>query len=139
QHKSLILIREAEAKITEYEHLMANTSDKDLRYQIYEKLKEAHAMITNHKKAFHSKKRGKQIADQTVVHSLDSIRFVEHVPTCSPYFLADEVTLSLDCINTQQIQLSKAAFVEDFSNLPSTNSLYLLEVFDLRDTLSDTE
>ncbi|CAG8775279.1 3550_t:CDS:1, partial [Gigaspora rosea] len=45
QHKSLILIREAEAKITEYEYLIANTSDKDLQYQIYEKLKEAHAVV----------------------------------------------------------------------------------------------
>ncbi|KAF0412674.1 hypothetical protein F8M41_007888 [Gigaspora margarita] len=45
QHKSSTLIREAEAKITEYEHLMANTSDKDLRYQIYEKLKEAHTVV----------------------------------------------------------------------------------------------
>ncbi|CAG8530480.1 7001_t:CDS:2, partial [Gigaspora margarita] len=36
QHKSSTLIREAEAKITEYEHLMANTSNKDLR-QLEEK------------------------------------------------------------------------------------------------------
>lgn len=34
QHKSSTLIREAEAKITEYEHLMANTSDKDLNVML---------------------------------------------------------------------------------------------------------
>ncbi|CAG8523402.1 4406_t:CDS:2 [Acaulospora morrowiae] len=82
QRKSLMLIQEAEAKITKYEHLLINTSDKDLRY---------------------------------------------------------EIAISLNNISTQQIQLSNVAFIEDFSNLSSTNSSYSSKVFDLRDTLSDTE
>ncbi|CAG8766150.1 9849_t:CDS:2 [Dentiscutata erythropus] len=136
---------------------MANASDKDLRCQIYEKLKEIRAVIEKERKNIsllkrhaatqekYQEKKQRQLEeeDQAVIYSLDfSIEFVENIlPTCSsqPYFSTNEVALSLDCINTQQIQLSNTAFVEDFSNLPSTNSLYLSEVYNSRDTLSDTE
>ncbi|CAG8765842.1 5500_t:CDS:1, partial [Gigaspora rosea] len=42
QHQALNLIKEAEAKANEYEYLLLNTSDKDLRSHIYEKLKDSH-------------------------------------------------------------------------------------------------
>ncbi|CAG8667746.1 6714_t:CDS:2 [Dentiscutata erythropus] len=45
QQKSLMQIKDAKAKITEYEYLLTNTNDKDLRYQIFEKLKDARAII----------------------------------------------------------------------------------------------
>ncbi|KAF0551617.1 retrotransposable element [Gigaspora margarita] len=50
QRQALNLIKEAEAKANEYEGLLLNTSDKDLRSHIYEKLKDSRAIIEREKK-----------------------------------------------------------------------------------------
>ncbi|CAG8509673.1 26952_t:CDS:2 [Dentiscutata erythropus] len=62
---------------------------------------------------------------QTSTHNLNSI--LTPPEFTSLYFSPDEVVASLDYLNTHQIQLSNAAFVEDFSTLPSTDSFYLSE------------
>ncbi|CAG8724067.1 40586_t:CDS:2 [Gigaspora margarita] len=54
QRQALNLIKEAKAKANEYECLLLNTSNKDLRPHIYEKLKDSHAIIERKKKHFKS-------------------------------------------------------------------------------------
>ncbi|CAG8648848.1 7525_t:CDS:1, partial [Dentiscutata erythropus] len=56
-HQALSLIKEAKTKINEYEYLLINTSDKDLRHQIYGKLKDSCAIIEKEKKHLSTLKR----------------------------------------------------------------------------------
>ncbi|CAG8551482.1 10016_t:CDS:2, partial [Racocetra fulgida] len=74
---------------------------------------------------------------QTSTHNLNSISIPSPEFTLL-YFSPNEVATLLDYLNTYQIQLSNAAFVEDFSILPSTDPFYLSDV-ESRDALSDTE
>ncbi|CAG8536759.1 4613_t:CDS:2 [Dentiscutata heterogama] len=52
QRHALELTQEAKSKIDEYKCLLIYTSDKDLRYQIYGKLKNTHETIAQKKKHF---------------------------------------------------------------------------------------
>ncbi|CAG8516623.1 4830_t:CDS:2 [Cetraspora pellucida] len=50
QHQALTLIKETGTKVNEYENLLLNTNDIDLRRQIYEKLRDNRAIIEKEKK-----------------------------------------------------------------------------------------
>ncbi|CAG8849201.1 42464_t:CDS:2, partial [Gigaspora margarita] len=87
-------------------------------------------MISNYKKINHSKKKYKQ-------HNLDlSIKSANDTLSSSlifssrsmePYLSTEEIIASLDYLDTQQIELSNAAFLEDFSNLSSIGHSYKSE------------
>ncbi|CAG8792105.1 17125_t:CDS:1, partial [Dentiscutata erythropus] len=50
QRQALTLIKEAETKVNEYENLLLNANDIDLRRQIYEKLRDSRVVIEKEKK-----------------------------------------------------------------------------------------
>ncbi|KAF0557233.1 hypothetical protein F8M41_013760 [Gigaspora margarita] len=57
-----------------------------------------------------------------------------------PYLSKEEIIASLDYLDTQQIELSNAAFLEDFSNLSSIGHSYKSEFSSyLLEALSDIE
>ncbi|KAF0507189.1 hypothetical protein F8M41_019030 [Gigaspora margarita] len=55
------------------------------------------------------------------------------------YLSAEEVNASLDHFDTHQIELSNAAFLKDFTNLPSIGLSHKFETFNLLEALSDIE
>ncbi|CAG8512950.1 7118_t:CDS:2, partial [Dentiscutata heterogama] len=160
QRQALTLIKETGTKVNEYENLLLNTNDIDLRRQIYEKLRDNRAiiekekkphqrlccnicskyfptakMITKHKQVIHAKKPLQKNENQTSISDLElPIVLIEHVEL--PYLSTEEVIESLEYLDNDnhQIQLSNSTFMEDFSNLPSIrSSCQSSEVFDLRE------
>ncbi|CAG8740854.1 15546_t:CDS:1, partial [Dentiscutata heterogama] len=83
-------------------------------------------MISNHKKANHPKKACKQNTNQTfaqpsIESTTDMLSAYLIYPSSSTmtYLSAEEVNAMLDSFDTQQIKLSNAVILEDFTNLPS--------------------
>ncbi|CAG8611686.1 6790_t:CDS:2, partial [Cetraspora pellucida] len=58
QRQALTLIKETGTKVNEYENLLLNTNDIDLRRQIYEKLRDNRAIIEKEKKRSHLNSQG---------------------------------------------------------------------------------
>ncbi|KAF0496456.1 hypothetical protein F8M41_020978 [Gigaspora margarita] len=102
-------------------------------------------MISNYKKANHPKKTRKQNTNQTFAQpSIESATDMLSAHLISPsrstvtYLSAEEVA-SLDHFDIPQIELSNAAFLEDFTNLPSIGLPHKFETSNLLEALSDIE
>ncbi|CAG8465236.1 11690_t:CDS:1 [Dentiscutata erythropus] len=89
-------------------------------------------IITNHKKANHSKKACKQNTNQTFaqpsIESTTDTHLIFPSSSIVTYLSTEEVNASLDSLNTQQIELSNAAFWK-------TSPFYLLLIFHTNSTL----
>ncbi|CAG8514267.1 17821_t:CDS:2 [Dentiscutata erythropus] len=159
QHQALELIQDAKSKISEYETLLIHTSDKDLRLQISKKLKDVCETIAKEKKHFNllqnraaaqgrfQEKRKKQLEDgitfaqPSIESTTDMLSAHLIYPSSSTvtYLSAEEVNATLDSFDTQQIELSNAAILEDFTNLPSLGLSHKFETSNLLEALSDIE
>ncbi|CAG8484579.1 17764_t:CDS:2 [Gigaspora margarita] len=102
-------------------------------------------MISNHKKANHPKKVRKQNTNQTFAQpSIESTTDMLSAHLISPsstmtYLSAEEINATLDSYDTQQIELSNAAILEDFTILPSIGLSHKFETSNLLEALSDIE
>ncbi|KAF0525730.1 hypothetical protein F8M41_014366 [Gigaspora margarita] len=96
-------------------------------------------MISNYKKANHPKKTRKQNTNQTFAQpSIESATDMLSAKSIVTYLSAEEVA-SLDHFDIPQIELSNAAFLEDFTNLPSIGLPHKFETSNLLEALSDIE
>ncbi|CAG8566846.1 2958_t:CDS:2 [Dentiscutata heterogama] len=115
QRQALELIQDAKSKISEYETLLIHTTRKQNTNQTF--------------------------AQPSIESTTDMLSAHLIYPSSSTmtYLSAEEVNKTLDSFDTQQIKLSNAAILEDFTNLLSLGLSHKFETSNLLEALSDIE